>query len=348
MILITLRVMQKRKAVNGSENEPFWNRFFGRTEYDDPLEEKGYDRQEDDAVAFGDVLSNRREKKSKSGNDEDAASSFYIPSKSTKPIESQYFGSGDSPLEPPRRVSDGYGLRSDQSSWLGPPPGAQAVAPSQDQPHSYPQPSMAYGPPPVPVMPSYHAAQNQSSMPVGRQSIAPGGYGNQVGYNTPSNEVLRDESMTTNDGPQTGRESLSSYYSSSDAETMADKKRSVIDSIYSTWGNASSVGGGGRSAVSSAYLPFSDDRGSRMPQRKSTLKKSWKPQSRAASADSSLGHQPGRGRDEPPPQNLPPQVALPRKPMATMASTPVAVKNNVGFGAGDAPPMPLGWGNHRA
>ena len=252
-------------------------------------------------------------------------------------------------MEPPPKITDNANLRSDQSSWLGPPPG---IIPSAIRPHAQPtgyeQSALAYAPVAMPTMPSYPATQNDYPFTGGRQSIAPGGYGMETNYSTPSNEVLRDEPPATNSRIQSGRESLSSYYSSSDADTMGDKKRSLIDSIYSTWGNASSVGGGGRSAVSSAYMPFSDVRASRIPQRKSTLKKSSKTQSRGPSTGPSLERQRSHGKQVQPIENPPAQSVLPRKPMAAMAATPTAVKNNIGFGAEDAPPMPLGWGNHRA
>lgn len=259
-------------------------------------------------------------------------------------------------------MSDGRGLISDQSSWLGPPPpGGPAVGPTRlqndqyRQAHSPPMPGYGQAPmdlarPAMPALSSYQPAHSQYSSVSGRQSITSGGYDANMNHNPSYDEVLRDSPGTLKIANQSARESLSSYYSSSDAETPHDsKKRSLVDSIYSTWGNASSIGGGARSAASSAYMPFSDGRASKVPpQRKSTLKKSCKPQNQTPAADSALDHRPGHGRTPIPPDNSSRQANMPRKPMAAMASTPTAVRNNVGFGAEDAPPMPLGWGNSRA
>jgi hypothetical protein len=209
---------------------------------------------------------------------------------------------------------------------------------AQQSVQSYSQPSS---------LPMTGSAVPQGRDYTGRQSIGPAGYGDQDAYDYPGNEILQDEVLVGND--RANRESLSSYYSSSDAETIGGQRNrnTGIDSIYSTWGNASSVGA--RSAVSSSYGTWNErgppsTQSSRVPQRKSTLKKAWGAQGddmRGSPATQLLS----RSGVSLPSQPPAPQTQMPKKPMAAMASTPVAVRNNIGFMASDAPPMPLGWGN---
>ena len=230
--------------------------------------------------------------------------------------------------------------RPSQSSWLGPPPGVQhLIQPLAQQPvQNYPQPSSTG---------MTGSENNQDRNYTGRQSIAPAGYGSREAYDLPGNEILQDEILAGND--RANRESLSSYYSSSDADTVGGprNRNTGVDSIYSTWGNASSVGA--RSAVSSSYGPWNErrppsTRSSRLPQRKSTLKKAWAPQ-RDDTREVLQNQRSSRSGSSLPSQPPAPQTHMPKKPMAAMASTPVAVRNNVGFMASDAPPMPLGWGS---
>ena len=336
----------QKKRNGADDHSSFWGRFFSRdNEDEDTFGEKGYNRQDDDAVPLGDALSGRDKTRGARNSQDDGASSFYVPSKSTKtrpPIESEYFGSGDYSSREAGQFSSPVLPRPSQSSWLGPPPGIEHMIPpmTQQSAQGISQPSSMAMNKPVGTEERNYA---------GRQSIAPAAYGSQETYDYPGDEILQDEVLVGND--RANRESLSSYYSSSDADSIEGQRRrnTGIDSIYSTWGNASSVGA--RSAVSSSYGPWNErrppsTRSSRIPQRKSTLKKAWVPQGddpRGATQTQQLSRSAAFLTSQPPA----PQTQTLKKPMAAMASTPVAVRNNVGFMSSDAPPMPLGWG-HRS
>jgi hypothetical protein len=228
-------------------------------------------------------------------------------------------------------------------------------------PHHLPAQQVEY---PEPSVQTYlQPALGPTDIQQSRQSTNP--YAYNAAYDSPGNEVLSDNNPVAAKPPaadsRSVRDSVDSYYDSSDAETIGKEARqrhmtsnTAIDSIYSTWGNASTIGEGTNSAVSSSFggSPWSSSQTSRtVPLRKSTLSESWKPQDRASPDEpktsasiaraSSARRDPASSR-----QSKDVQLSPLNRPMAAVAPTPPAIRGDIGFNSMNAPPMPLGWTNY--